>query len=321
MNRIKSFITKNILKTHYPFLSPLYSTIKLTMGFKGVILMLHRVSSKDDNRLFPNENLKVAPDFLENLIIFYKKRNINFYSLEEVALSLKGKCNLKEPFVCLTFDDGYEDNFLNAYPILKRHNVPFTIFISSDFPDKKAILWWYSLEDLVLNNDFIELADGSSFECKTLKDKNNTFLNIREKILNLDQSNLEHDLNELFTNYSIDWFKPVRELSLSWEQIEKINHDPLCSIGGHTVSHIRVNTLSHEMASYEISEGIRRLENRLNSKINTFAFPYGSASEVSLRDITILQKLNLNCACIAYGGLIKDSANHLALPRIMLEQI
>lgn len=35
--------------------------------------------------------------------------------------------------VVITFDDGYEDNFLNAYPILKKYNLPATIFLTSDF--------------------------------------------------------------------------------------------------------------------------------------------------------------------------------------------
>lgn len=39
-----------------------------------------------------------------------------------------------------TMDDGYKDNYTNALPIFKKYNVPYTIFVTTNFPDRQAIL-------------------------------------------------------------------------------------------------------------------------------------------------------------------------------------
>ena len=80
-------------------------------------------------------------------------------------------------------DDGYLDNYENAYPIFKKHHIPFAIFVATDFPDKKAVLWWYVIEELILNSSEIHLSDGSKYICKTFQEKWDTFRYIREKVL------------------------------------------------------------------------------------------------------------------------------------------
>ena len=69
--------------------------------------------------------------------------------------------------VLLTFDDGYKDNYDLAYPILKKYNIPFAVFLTTSFPEKEAILWWYIIEDLIMKNEVILLSDVSKYNCKT----------------------------------------------------------------------------------------------------------------------------------------------------------
>ena len=56
----------------------------------------------------------------------------------------------KKKFAVLTFDDGYTDSFDVIYPIFKKYQLPFGVYVVTDFPDRETILWWYMLEDLVL---------------------------------------------------------------------------------------------------------------------------------------------------------------------------
>ena len=149
----------------------------------------------------------------------------------------------ERPFISFTIDDGYSDNFTQALPVFERHQVPFAIFIATDFIDQKAILWWDILEDLVLQNDQV-LFDGKSFSCHSFKDKWDTYRIIREEILKFDQTQLLYNLQESFSHYHIDWFKPIKEESMSWSQIKALSSHPLCTIGGHTVSHPALSKLN-----------------------------------------------------------------------------
>jgi peptidoglycan/xylan/chitin deacetylase (PgdA/CDA1 family) len=52
-------------------------------------------------------------------------------------------------FVCLTFDGGYKDLMTSAYPVLSRHEVPFTIYLPTAFPDGVGEAWWLGLEQVI----------------------------------------------------------------------------------------------------------------------------------------------------------------------------
>ena len=46
--------------------------------------------------------------------------------------------DFRRRFVCLTFDDGYRDNLEYAYPILKKYEVPFALYVPTSFPTGSA---------------------------------------------------------------------------------------------------------------------------------------------------------------------------------------
>ena len=162
------------------------------------IFMMHRVVPFEESKLSPNEDMKITPQFLEDFIIRLQE-NYTFITLDDLNLSLKRgvACN-KKKFAILTFDDGYIDNYINAFPIFKRYSIPFTIYLTTGFPDRKAIIWWYIIEDLVLNNEKVELSDGTSYKCTNNIEKTESFLSLRDKIMHLSGNNIEYQLKQLF---------------------------------------------------------------------------------------------------------------------------
>lgn len=311
-----------VFEKKYPLLNPYLRKKAMENGALGVVLMLHRVAEYDKTRLVPNEDLKVSPAFLQKTIDKYRKAGFAFLSLDDVYDVVTGKTKLGKPFVSFTLDDGYLDNYTTAYPIFKRNNVPFCIFVATDFPDRKAVLWWLTIEDLILSNEKIELSDGSTYICKNYQQKWDSFRLIREKTLKLDQRNLLKALQGLFANYDIDWLAPVKKMAMSWEDIAKLGKEPLCTIGGHTVSHPAFIPLSLEKIKTEIDEGIRRLHSVISYDTHHFAYPYGSVKEDGEREYEFLESFNFKTAFVSFGGIItKDDINNLThLPRFMLRR-
>ena len=320
--RLDWFYRNSIIKEQYPMLTFLSRKELRKVGALGVVFMLHHITYKDKTKIPTNEDLKVSPEFLEKIILKYKSIGFQFISLDDLSLIISQKQFPEQPFVAFTIDDGYLDNYTLAYPVFKRHHVPFTIFVATDFIDRKAILWWDTIEELILQNDSITTSDGITYPCETFQQRWDTFRLLREKILCFNQENLFEQLNQLFNNDNIDWYEPVKKQAMTWEQIKDINNDYLCTIGAHTISHPALNQVSDERFNYEIMGCISKLESVINQNVCHFAFPYGSYKEIGIRELNLISNFKFQTVFIANGGCITKDNIHQSnqLPRVYLHE-
>lgn len=316
---LKDIAKYYIFQERYPMLSCLYRQYGKGKDAIGVVFMLHRVCERINGHLPNNEYLKVSPKFLEKVILKYRKAGFSFLSLDQLYDVISNNKKIDNHFVCFTMDDGYLDNYENAYPIFKKYNIPFAIFVATDFPDKKAVLWWYVIEELILNSAEIHLSDGSKYICKTFQEKWDTFRYIREKVLLLNQTHLINDLNLLFADYKLDWYSPIQNLSMNWQQIKILTKEPLCTIGSHTVSHVALNKLSIEELDSEILNGVHIIKSHTGYKPAYFAYPYGSPKENGEREFHYIRNSDIRMAFISDGGLVYPNSTLEHVQRFMLK--
>ena len=319
--KAESYWQVQVVRDQYPMLTPISRITWRSKKALGLVYMLHHIIEKNPNGIPTNEDLKVSPTFLERIILSYKVKGVDFISLDELSVLLSSAQKPKHPFIAITIDDGYLDNYTYALPIFERYHIPFAIFVATDFIDKKAILWWDSIEDLILHNTIIKTENGI-YPCNTFQERWDTFRILREKILQLDQIQLSKSLNQIFSNYIIDWYEPIREKAMNWDQIKELSQHPLCTIGGHTVSHPALNQLSDDVFRQEVRYGIEKLESVTGQKINHFAYPYGSPNEIGEREYRLIKEFNFKTAFIAYGGCItEENKNNIThLPRVYLHE-
>ena len=322
VHRINHFYQHYIVKEQYPMLTSFSRRMLKRDGAIGLVYMLHHICDKDPKRIPTNEELKVSPAFLEKIILKYRSLGFDFISLDQLYNLIFSGIKPQRPFVTFTIDDGYLDNYTKALPVFERYQVPFTIFVSTDFIDKKAILWWDTLEELILTNDVGMTSDGKCYPCQTYQQRWDTFRYLREKIMDLDQNKLADELTGLFSRYHIDWYAPIKQQGMSWKQVKSLSEHQLCTIGGHTVSHPVLKNLSIEAAKYEIIEGIKRIEEVTQQKVYYFAYPYGTPNEIGNREHQIVSSLDVRLSFMAHQGCL--TMNNLRevthLPRIFLHE-
>lgn len=222
----------------------------LTHSLLGRILMLHRVVvHRSDGE---NRELEITPEFLKQTIETYRQQGHRFVSIDE-ACEIIGRGRTDQPFVCLTFDDGYQDNYDIAYPILKQQEVPFVIYVTTGFIDNRLPMWWY----------------------------------------------------------------PGEQLGINTKSLKTLDANPLCTIGAHTISHPKLDTLSPEEQKKEIEQSIQELEARLRHPIRHFSYPHGAYNTDTL---SIINQQAFRSVLLAWGGNIRRGVNPLMLPRIELRQ-
>jgi|SRR5688572_18608648 peptidoglycan/xylan/chitin deacetylase (PgdA/CDA1 family) len=309
-----------LLKLTTPFIHPIY-------GGAGVILMFHRILPAESRpRIGGHARLEITPDALEQTIQYFARRKYDVYSPDELHHFLTGAKKAHKPFVLFTFDDGYVDNLTHAYPIFKKHNIPFTVNVSTCFPERTAIIWWYLLEDLILTREQLWFEfEGKiyDFDCKTSEAKTVTYTATRRlfKFANVrERQKLTHSV--LIAN-NVDLLKKADEVALTWDQIKQLASDPLVTIGAHTVNHYVLSTLSAKEVQYEILESRHILEAKLEKQIDHFAYPFGNRREANAREFRIAAQCGFKTAMTTRtGNIFSAHGSHLnTLPRYDLTQI
>src|SRR3989344_1999609 len=100
-----------------------------TPDSKARILMYHSVG---DNKAF----FTVKAVQFERHLAYLAKNNFKVVFLSELIQKIKNKEPL-EKMVCLTFDDGYYDNYKEVFPLLQKYKMPATIFLPTGFIGKE----------------------------------------------------------------------------------------------------------------------------------------------------------------------------------------
>lgn len=78
--------------------------------------------------------LTTSLDLFQRVISYFAGRGYSFLNLNEYQ-ERRGRHRGKEKVICITFDDGYLDNYVYAYPVLKKYSAKATIFVSPEFVD------------------------------------------------------------------------------------------------------------------------------------------------------------------------------------------
>ena len=226
---------------------------KLTHPVVGEIWMLHRVVEQSSKKTEQQE-LEVTPEWLEEKITERRAMGWQFVSIDNIPSLLTKHLSLNtKRFICVTFDDGYRDNYTLAYPILKRLGVPFTVYVTTGFIDNRIPMWWY----------------------------------------------------------------PGEQLGITIDELKEMDADPICTIGAHTVSHPKLDTLTRELQHREIAESKQALETLLGHEIKHFSFPHGAHNDDTL---AICRELGFQTVVQSWGGPVRRGAHYDVLPRINITE-
>ncbi len=117
-------------------------------GYHPPILMYHHVLPKGGNQ----SKLVVDLAYFEKQMAFLKKRNYRVLPLDQLFLLILKNKPLPEKSVAITFDDGYEDNYIYAYPVLKKFKFPATIFLIAGKIGANGYLNWNQISEMASHN-------------------------------------------------------------------------------------------------------------------------------------------------------------------------
>ena len=293
---------------------------KIISENKRYVLAYHRVLPRQiASEKYIQPAMWISPETF-SLQIQWMKNVGEIVSLDRIMNSEKND----KPLFCLTFDDGWYDNYYFAFPVLKEHDVPATIFIVTDAINSGQLFWVETLiekSQAVFENQFDK---AKSFVRQQLpSDLYMTVSEIATPLGFMDQyidclKTYEREtrlkkLEEFYAYFDIDP-SPVNRQLLSWDQIEEMSKHKV-TFESHTHRHEILKQASTDLMREEIKLSKNCIEEKLGHNVKHFCYPNGDFDTAKLH---ILREEGYEFAYILGNQAVSAKYNDYLQPRFLV---
>ncbi len=319
----KKQLLANLLNKLFPH--GMLSSIRAFLKDELIVLAYHRVCDiKKSQYIYDIELISADSDSFEYQIKYIKK-HYNPISMNQLIDYIENKKSLPKKPILITFDDGFDDNYTKAFPILKKYNVPATIFITTSYIGTDKTIWFDHLASLIflLEKDRLFIKEiGKTYNLSQTKKERGPVMEALCEDLKLIPNTLRESILERLNNEYSSILKNIdnrQSRMLNWEQIKEMS-DSIIDIGSHTVTHSILTKLTDEKIYYELSESKEILEKELGVEIASISYPNGNEDAYNETVINNLNKLNYKIAFTYIAGNNPlPIANKLAIKRLHVE--
>ena len=238
--------------------------------------------------------------------IAYLKKHFEVISLSEAVERMKGG-GIKHPTAVVTFDDGYQNNFDVAFPILLRERIPATIFLTTGLINTNDTVWYcrFNIALSQTRRSYVEW-NGFKFDLSTSGLKAKTSVAIQEGLKKLGRSHLMTTLRNIILRLdgdpdcSIEIDSPFRMLNKT--AIAEMARSELIEFGAHTHNHAILSQLSDEERFNEIRQSIDTVYELTGRPCRYFAYPNGRAEDYNMGTIRDLEACGIQIAVTTISG-------------------
>ncbi|MGH1571267.1 polysaccharide deacetylase family protein [Methylobacterium sp. P31] len=254
---------------------------------RPAILLYHRVATPR----FDPWGIAISPAHFEEQVRWLA-RHRHPLTLDAFVDALAAG-TLSPHAVAVTFDDGYLDNLLHAYPVLQRERVPATLFLATGFTAEGRRFWWDLLADALLASigeaDWTLETRTATFVCAWRATevaspgwrawqpppgpREAAFLAIWTHLQRLSESERSAALEEILCRFPVAPEPDAR--AMREDEVRRILCDGVFSVGAHSVTHPALTSLDTASLKQELSRS-RAVCDAISGRPTRFlAYPYG----------------------------------------------
>jgi peptidoglycan/xylan/chitin deacetylase (PgdA/CDA1 family) len=288
---------------------------------RAVVLTYHGVLNGDAEYDYLNHNFIAAEAF--DAQMRYLCRHYRPIALRELVDAYRQGRRPPDGSVAVTFDDGFANNFSVAFPILERHSVPFTVFVTTGLLDTPGAMLWTerAKRSLFLYQErsiSLELGGATTtFDLSSSGARADTSKAVVQRLKRMQPAARNQALDYL---EQVCGSRPVQEHEreryefLTWAQAREMASAGV-EIGSHTVSHPILTTLDAGTLRDELVESKRRVEDALGRECLSFAYPNGSPADFGPREKAALREYGYLCG-LSLNGSLNDRPDLYEVDRI-----
>ena len=269
-----------------------------------VIVTFHRVIEAE--RIGPLDRTiwSGSPDAFERTLRGLQA-HFTLISFDELLASLSGAGRLPPRAMLVTFDDGYRDVFLNAFPRLQRAGCPAAIFVTTDLIDQHDELLWtdaLSYAFCTTRQDAMELPGRNALHLNGEASRRAACVATVGWLKLVPNDARRRLVDQLLRSLKVTLPRGIASgLYLSSEELLTMSRHGM-TIGSHSCSHPILSRLDEAACRRELAESKCRLEAILGTPVRYFAYPNGLPEDYSDRTVGLLREVGFQLAVTTTPG-------------------
>lgn len=285
IQRLKSIVKYGIAYCLY-YSGILFIVKHISLKNRAIVLTYHRILPFADRDLsFSHSAIMVDPVNFDRQLAFIK-RHFRVINTNTLVAALQDNQTLPDAACLITFDDGWQDNYQYAYPLLRKRKLSAVVFPATDYIGTGKLFWQEAM-----GHGFHQLLDMDSEQAvaflhehgmSKLKHENaqsriKTIRNYVRDLKSLSYDELDRIMASMQSILgSIDYGQV--DSYLNWDQIAEM-HENGVEFGSHACSHRILTRLDDQEASRELEKSRHLLEQAIHLKPDIIAYPNGNYNE------------------------------------------
>src|SRR5262245_40811278 len=277
---------------------------------QALILTYHRFSEREGKAPI---SARAFAEQMEYLAAHY-----TLVPLSRLAECLQ-KRGVPPRLAAITIDDGYRDAYEIAFPILRKHRAPATVFVVTEFVEGMIWLWTDKpryLTALAAPQAFeVKIGDRKLILKLTGEDSRATAAHaVNAALKRLPEEARDAAIERLAFDLGVRLPErpPAEYGAINWRQAREMADDGM-EIGSHTLTHPILTGLSDERLREEVSRSRDRIQSAIGRKVETFCYPNG---DYDLRAQCEVARAGYQLAVTTEVGLNSRRSDPMALRRI-----
>lgn len=278
------------------------------------------------HRILPSGEKCYEPELATSLsnfesVLNWLKQSFDILPLQDVAEANATRKTGGRPMCSITFDDGWVDNYLYAFPLLRARGIPATIFLPTRFIGTGRRFWqellWLCDAQLDATRDKTQVIEDVARRFPWFppaRDVLRDYGAVRWFLMTRPTEEAEE-----FAQALTEYVKPAAAASgrafVDWSEVDEMRNGGI-GFGSHTLNHALLTQIAPVRAVQEIRESRRELQEHTGCDVPAFSYPWGAVNPVC-RQAAIEAGYSYAVA-IAPGGLAGKTDDPWLLPRIAI---
>jgi predicted ATP-grasp superfamily ATP-dependent carboligase/peptidoglycan/xylan/chitin deacetylase (PgdA/CDA1 family) len=231
----------------------------------------------------------------------------------------------KQTLLAVTFDDGYQDNYSEAFALATSLHIPITLFLVPGYIESGSRFWWEEPANLINSAKARQVTlDGITYRLNNEVQRRVLAKRIELRLRNApsieQRETFLAEMRSLLAAPSLVSVQEMPALPFTWSEVHTMESSGWVTFDAHTMHHPTLACLTDPAElRYEVSECRSVLERQLGHPVRAFAYPIGKDEHIGEQGVAAVRAAHYDWALTTSHGINSPRTDPHLLNRFVVD--